>query len=92
MKYVCQQEKVMEYEMEINLFNDEINYPANKQQCKGLFWKRPVSTFLSSLRSIESRTSLRLLKRESCPGWEQCEWVRGSPTEDLDCLMIYAKA
>ena len=62
MKYVCQQEKVKEYEMEINLFNDEINYPANKQQCKGLFWKRPVSTFLSSLRSIESRISLGLLK------------------------------
>lgn len=44
-------------------------------QCKGLFWRGSISSFISSYKSIEVRKSLRLLKKLSCPGCENCDWI-----------------
>lgn len=44
-------------------------------KCKGLFFRASISCFLSSHNSIESKKSLRLLKRKSCNGCPQCSWV-----------------
>ena len=44
-------------------------------ECKGLYWRAYVSSYLSSYRSIEVKKSLKLLKRKSCSGCEQCEWL-----------------
>lgn len=44
-------------------------------KCKGLFWRYSESQYLSSHNSIEIKKSLRLLKRKSCSGCPECEWV-----------------
>ena len=52
-------------------------------ECKGLFWRGSVSTYLSSHKSIEERKSLRLLKSKSCSGCPQCDWLWEFLSEDL---------
>ena len=46
-----------------------------QKECKGIFWRGSVKSFLSSYKSIEHRKSLRLLKRKSCKGCISCEWI-----------------
>lgn len=47
----------------------------NIKECKGLYWRASVSCYLSNHNSIECRESLRLLRRKSCKGCEQCYWI-----------------
>lgn len=54
-------------------------------ECKGLYWRASVSSFISSYNSIETRKSLRLLKRKSCPGCEHCAWVLEWFNEEIYC-------
>ena len=54
---------------------EDVKVVEDVEKCKGLFWRASVSSFLSSHRSIETRKSLRLLKRKSCTGCDQCEWI-----------------
>lgn len=44
-------------------------------ECKGLYWRGSENTYLSSHGSVELRKSLRLLKRKSCSGCEDCGWI-----------------
>ena len=59
----------------------------NKNKCKGLYWRAQVSSFLSTHNSIETRKSLRLLKRKSCSGCEHCGWFWDYIKEDI-CIEI----
>ena len=52
--------------------------------CKGLYWCASTSYYISVHNSIESRKSLRLLKKKSCPGCAKCEWVFGFLNEQMD--------
>lgn len=52
--------------------------------CKGLYFRASESSYLSSHRSVESRKSLRLLKRHSCSGCSECEWLWDLITEDVN--------
>jgi len=51
--------------------------------CKGLFWRGNVNSYVSSHNSIESHKSLRLLKKRSCKGCADCEWVLEFLKEDI---------
>jgi hypothetical protein len=44
------------------------------ETCKGLYWRGRVNCFMNG-SSIETRKSLRLLKKMSCSGCDQCEWL-----------------
>ena len=52
-------------------------------ECKGLFWRGSVSSYLSSHNSIEVRKSLRFLKKMSCRGCSKCEWLYEHFSEDI---------
>lgn len=52
-------------------------------ECKGLFWRGSENTYLSSHNSIETRKSLRFLKRKSCAGCSKCEWFWEFLQEDI---------
>ena len=54
-----------------------------KSDCKGLVFRGSVNPFLSAHRSFEVKKSLRLLKRKSCPGCKDCEWVWENMNQDL---------
>lgn len=43
-----------------------------KDKCKGLCFRAHLNQYLSEYNSIEVRKSLRLLKRKSCKGCEDC--------------------
>ena len=53
------------------------------KKCKGLYWRGLESSYLSSYKSIEARRSLRFLKRKSCHGCEECDWIWDFLKEDL---------
>ena len=59
--------------MNIEQFKESKGKPKNI--CKGIFWRATNSTFLSSYKSIEGRKSLRLLKKISCKGCPECDWI-----------------
>jgi hypothetical protein len=58
-------------------------------ECKGLFWRCIISSFVSSYDSIEVRKSLRLLKKRSCKGCETCSWVLDYFREDISEIDDY---
>ena len=62
---------------------DDVNIKSNIKQCKGLFWRATVNSYVSSHNSIEVRKSLRLLKRMSCTGCVQCDWIWECFREDI---------
>lgn len=55
----------------------------NIKECKGLYWRAYVSSYLSSYNSIEVRKSLRLLTRKSCSGCDKCEWIWEYLNDDI---------
>ena len=59
-----------------------------KNQCKGLFWRGRVSSYLSDHQSIEVRKSLKLLKRKSCSGCSQCGYIWEYLQEDLSYVTV----
>jgi len=61
-----------------------VDKTIDKDTCKGLFWRASSSCYVSSHNSIESRKSLRLLKRLSCRGCEKCDWVLDFLKEDIN--------
>ena len=70
-----------------------MNYPKllddknnQKQECKGLLFRYTESTYLSQTTGcITQRRQLRLLKRKSCPGCEECGWQLEILQEDMYC-------
>lgn len=54
-----------------------------KPKCLGLIFRSHVSCYISSHRSIEVKKSLRLLKRKSCKGCSQCEWIWEALPEEI---------
>ena len=56
----------------------------SKRTCRGLYWRGRVNSFFNDKR-IETRKSLRFLKRLSCPGCEQCDWLWVYFGEDIGC-------
>jgi len=66
-------------------FIEELKENKNTDiECKGLFWRASVNSYLSTYKSIEYRESLRLLKRMSCKGCETCDWVWDALQEELE--------
>jgi len=55
----------------------------DKPECKGLIFRASDGMYLSTHRSLEHRVSLRLLKRKSCPGCPECDWLWELIEEDL---------
>lgn len=56
---------------------------AKKDTCKGLFWRGSVSTYVTDLGlTIGVKKMLRFLKKKSCPGCAQCQWVLEHIDED----------
>ena len=53
------------------------------KKCKGLYWRGSESLYLSSYESVETRKSLRFLKRMSCSGCEKCDWILDFLKDDL---------
>lgn len=62
---------------------EEVKVDSDVVECKGLFWRASVSSFISSYKSIETRKSLRLLKKKSCPGCDHCSWILEYLQEDV---------
>jgi len=58
-------------------FNDALNemYNDTKPKCKGIVFRASVSQWMSVQRDINFKKQLRVLKRKSCPGCEQCHWL-----------------
>jgi len=52
------------------------------KECKGLFFRMRVNSFLSSHNSVETRKSLRLLKSVSCKGCKYCSYILDSLKEE----------
>ncbi|RLC88858.1 MAG: hypothetical protein DRJ03_01060 [Chloroflexi bacterium] len=46
----------------------------NIKECKGLYWRCRINTFISDKR-ICTKKELRFMKRKSCPGCEKCDWL-----------------
>lgn len=44
-------------------------------ECKGLFFRCSVSMCTTSHKGVLERRELRLLKRKSCKGCCDCEWI-----------------
>lgn len=55
------------------------------EPCKGVYWRATVSSYISSHKSIETRKSLRLLKKMSCTGCPKCDWIWEFMNEDVYC-------
>jgi hypothetical protein len=63
----------------MNLFDEE----KEESKCKGIVYRGVVSSYISSHNSVEVRKSLRILKRESCPGCSKCGWMNDFINEDI---------
>jgi hypothetical protein len=53
-----------------------------RENCKGLYWRAEVSSYCYEGR-IGVKKTLKLLKRKSCKGCEQCGWVQEFLNEDV---------
>lgn len=51
-----------------------IEKTKGKPTCEGLIFRCRVNTYFSNNRYVD-QTSFNLLKRKSCPGCEECEWL-----------------
>jgi len=58
--------------------------PTNEPTCKGVFFKLYTSAYLSTYNSIEVKKSLRVLKRKSCKGCSECEWIWETLKDDIN--------
>lgn len=57
---------------------------GKKSKCKGLVWKCYVNSYMDySSGRITSKTELRLLKKKSCSGCDDCEYLRSVIEEEL---------
>lgn len=54
----------------------------DKPECKGLFWRGRVTSWFDG-SSMQTRKSLHLLKRKSCRGCENCDWIYDWMYEDF---------
>lgn len=54
-----------------------------KPTCQGLFFRGYKNTFWSDGR-YETKQGMRLLKRKSCKGWEECDSYN-KETDDMKC-------
>ncbi len=52
------------------------------EECIGLLWRGKVSTWVKD-GTINSRTTLTLLKKRSCPGCSECGWIEEFLQEDI---------
>ena len=43
--------------------------------CKGLYWRGSENIFMDSDGRIKQTKELRILKKKSCPGCEECGWI-----------------
>ena len=66
-------------------FAESAQKEGQPSDCKGLFWRASVSSYVSIHKSIEVRKSLRLLKKKSCPGCDKCSWILDFFDEDIPC-------
>lgn len=66
-------------------FKEDLNLKAagEENDCKGLFWRANVSSFLSD-KTIQERVQLRFLKRKSCKGCSYCDWLWESLGETIE--------
>lgn len=55
-------------------------------ECKGLIFRYSSNLYMSAHRSIEDRRSLRLLKRDSCSGCDNCYWMWEHLKEEIYCV------
>lgn len=70
----------------ITLDVDVNEVEEDSADCKGLFFRCKVSSFLSSHKSIETRKALRLLKRRSCSGCPSCYYLWDYLREDVSIM------
>jgi hypothetical protein len=61
----------------------DLNSHVKESTCKGLIFRAHINPYISSHKSFEVRKSLRLLKRKSCSGCKDCEWVWDNIQEDI---------
>lgn len=54
-----------------------------KNNCKGLIFRGRVNSYISGNNIITQNKTIRLLKRKSCEGCENCGWFFDSITEFL---------
>ena len=50
--------------------------------CKGIFWRGSVNCYVDR-GNIIVKKSLKLMKRMSCPGCENCDWLSEYFREDV---------
>lgn len=46
----------------------------NENNCKGLFWRGEINKYIHN-KKIVDQVSLRFLKKRSCTGCPQCDWL-----------------
>ena len=73
-----------------NLSMDDVAASSSAEPCKGLFYRLHKTAFRSQYGSFETRWSLRLLKRKSCPGCRQCASTLESLQYECDDLDLAA--
>lgn len=59
----------------------------NPENCKGLVFRAHVNQYLQNGRIVQHK-ELRLLKRRSCPGCKDCEWLLEQLSESLNLEMV----
>jgi hypothetical protein len=64
---------------------EEIITESKQDGCIGLLWKGKTSKWMSDGK-IHSRTTLSLLKRRSCSGCPECEWIEEFLREDISLM------
>lgn len=66
-----------------NLEEQAMDGAKDAHVCKGLFYRGRVSSFLDKKGGYTYQERMVPLKRMSCPGCDQCEWLRDSLSESV---------
>jgi len=67
---------------------------VSKKECKGLYYRKWDEHYISKGDNVVEKTSMSMLKRLSCKGCEECDWLKSAIKEELKenlPLRIYEK-
>ncbi len=62
---------------------NDTNQGDSQKPCTGLVFRFSTSLCVTQHNGLLQRQELRLLKRKSCPGCEECGWIMDCIKEDI---------
>ena len=60
-----------------------VRMDSNETFCKGLVYRLSINQFINKRGQIIYKETMTPLKRESCPGCEQCGWLKDALKEQI---------